>query len=97
MQPNLVILDVSYNHLITLNGLRALGRLKQLDVSWNKLIKSREEAAVLRKHTPILLKLDTRHNPWEKVRTLAKQGKLKKMYVKMYIILDNNTVVFGLF
>lgn len=71
LQPNLEFLDASYNHLITLEGLRDLERLKHLDVSWNKLTKSREEAAVLRKHTPTLLKLDTRHNPWKKVRAVT--------------------------
>ncbi|XP_056914426.1 leucine-rich repeat-containing protein 9 isoform X2 [Takifugu flavidus] len=68
--PNLEFLDASYNHLITLEGLRDLERLKHLDVSWNKLTKSREEAAVLRKHTPMLLKLDTRHNPWKKPKSV---------------------------
>lgn len=53
-------------------------RLKQLDVSWNRLTKSREEAAVLRKHAPMLLKLDTRYNRWEKVGALATQEKIKK-------------------
>lgn len=80
-QPNLEFLDASYNHLIALDGLRGLERLKQLDISWNKLTKPREEAAVLRKHTPILLKLDARYNPWEKVRALTKHGKLKKYYI----------------
>ncbi|XP_041810349.1 leucine-rich repeat-containing protein 9 [Chelmon rostratus] len=66
--PNLEFLDASFNHLVTLEGLRALGQLKQLDVCWNKLTKAREDTAVLRKHTPALLKLDTRYNPWNRVR-----------------------------
>uniref|UniRef100_H3C5I0 Leucine rich repeat containing 9 n=1 Tax=Tetraodon nigroviridis TaxID=99883 RepID=H3C5I0_TETNG len=79
--PNLESLDVSYNHLTTLEGLRGLERLKQLDVSWNRLTKSREEAAVLRKHAPMLLKLDTRYNRWEKPRTarLTILGHLKAL------------------
>uniref|UniRef100_A0A3B5A897 Leucine-rich repeat-containing protein 9-like n=1 Tax=Stegastes partitus TaxID=144197 RepID=A0A3B5A897_9TELE len=68
--PNLEFLDASYNHLVTLEGLRGLGQLKQLDVSWNKLTKAREETAVLRRHTPALLKLDTRYNPWDKPETV---------------------------
>nr|XP_020446740.1 leucine-rich repeat-containing protein 9-like isoform X2 [Monopterus albus] len=64
--PNLEFLDASYNHLVTLEGLRGLGQLKQLDVSWNKLTKVREDTAVLRKHTPALLKLDAQYNPWNK-------------------------------
>ncbi|KAM9354856.1 leucine-rich repeat-containing protein 9 [Pholidichthys leucotaenia] len=64
--PDLEYLDASFNQLVTLEGLRRLGQLKQLDVSWNKLTKARKEASVLRKHTPALLKFDTRHNPWNK-------------------------------
>ncbi|XP_070698683.1 leucine-rich repeat-containing protein 9 [Pempheris klunzingeri] len=64
--PNLEFLDASYNHLVTLEGLRGLGQLQQLDVRWNKLTKAREDTAVLRKHTPALLKLDTRYNPWKR-------------------------------
>ncbi|XP_019132652.2 leucine-rich repeat-containing protein 9 isoform X2 [Larimichthys crocea] len=68
--PNLEFLDASYNRLVTLEGLRALGQLKQLDVRWNKLTKAREDTAVLRKHTPALLKLDTRYNPWNRPEAL---------------------------
>ncbi|XP_056151358.1 leucine-rich repeat-containing protein 9 [Lampris incognitus] len=64
--PHLEFVDASHNHLLTLNGLRGLGQLKELDLRWNKLAKTREETAVLRKHTPALLKLDTRHNPWHR-------------------------------
>ncbi|XP_074516923.1 leucine-rich repeat-containing protein 9 isoform X1 [Sebastes fasciatus] len=64
--PNLEFLDASYNRLETLEGLRRLGQLKQLDLRWNKLTKVREDTAVLRKHTPALLKLDTRYNPWNR-------------------------------
>lgn len=77
LQPNLEFLDVSYNHLTTLDGLRGLERLQQLDVSWNKLTQAREEAAALKKHAPVLLKLDTSYNPWERVSVLSKNGKLK--------------------
>ncbi|KAM4723466.1 leucine-rich repeat-containing protein 9 [Anableps anableps] len=64
--PTLEVLDASFNELVTLEGLQCLGQLRQLDVSWNKLTKAREDAAVLRKQTPALLKLDTRYNPWSK-------------------------------
>lgn len=66
-QPNLEFLDASFNSLVTLEGLKGLGQLKELDVSWNKLTKAREDTAVLRKHTPALLRLNTRYNPWNKV------------------------------
>ncbi|KAM8915276.1 leucine-rich repeat-containing protein 9 isoform 2-T2 [Spinachia spinachia] len=68
--PNLEFLDASYNRLVTLEGLRKLGQLKLLDLRWNKLTKAREDTAVLRKHTPALLKLDTRHNPWIRSKTV---------------------------
>ncbi|XP_054470363.1 leucine-rich repeat-containing protein 9 [Anoplopoma fimbria] len=68
--PNLEFLDASYNRLVTLEGLRRLGQLKQLDLRWNKLTKAREDTSVLRKHTPALLKLDTRYNPWIRSKTV---------------------------
>lgn len=68
LQPNLEFVDASYNHLLTLEGLRGLGRLNQLDLRWNQLTRAREETAVLRKHAPTLLRLDTRHNPWQRVK-----------------------------
>ncbi|XP_077946052.1 leucine-rich repeat-containing protein 9 isoform X1 [Gasterosteus aculeatus] len=68
--PNLEFLDASYNRLVTLEGLKKLGQLKLLDLRWNKLTKAREDTAVLRKHTPALLKLDTRHNPWIRSKTV---------------------------
>jgi len=57
---------------VTLEGLKRLGQLKQLDLRWNKLTKAREDTAVLRKHTPALLRLDTRYNPWNRVRAVFK-------------------------
>lgn len=72
LQPNLEFLDASYNRLVTLEGLRGLGQLKELDVRWNKLTNAREDTAVLRKHTPALLKLDTRYNPWNRVCSMIK-------------------------
>lgn len=75
-QPNLEFLDASYNHLVTLHGLKALGQLKQLDVRWNNLTKAREDTAVLRKHTPALLKFDTRYNPWNRVGGAIKKIQL---------------------
>lgn len=72
LQPNLEFLDASFNHLVTLEGLRGLGQLKQLDVRWNKLTKVGEDSTVLRKHTPALLKLDTRYNPWNRVCAVIK-------------------------
>lgn len=76
-QPNLEFLDASYNRLVTLEGLKKLGQLKLLDLRWNKLTKAREDTAVLRKRTPALLKLDTRHNPWIRVRAFIPKIKSK--------------------
>uniref|UniRef100_A0A8C4GVW8 Leucine rich repeat containing 9 n=1 Tax=Dicentrarchus labrax TaxID=13489 RepID=A0A8C4GVW8_DICLA len=74
--PNLEFLDASYNRLVALEGLRGLGQLKHLDVRWNKLTNAREDTAVLRKHTPALLKLDTRYNPWNRVLRMTILGRL---------------------
>ncbi|XP_053132331.1 leucine-rich repeat-containing protein 9 isoform X2 [Hemicordylus capensis] len=64
--PNLEYFDASHNHVITLEGIRGLNKLKHLDLSWNQLKKAGEEINVLRKHTPMVLSLDIRHNPWHK-------------------------------
>ncbi|XP_042565653.1 leucine-rich repeat-containing protein 9 [Clupea harengus] len=79
--PNLESVDASFNHILSLDGLRGLPRLKQLDLAWNQLSHVREETAILRKHAPALLRLDTRHNPWHKcesVRTLV-LGRLRSL------------------
>ncbi|XP_057198998.1 leucine-rich repeat-containing protein 9 isoform X1 [Triplophysa rosa] len=64
--PNLEYLDVSFNRISTLEGLRGFSRLKELDLRWNQLTHVRDDMNVLRKHTPALLRLDTRHNPWHR-------------------------------
>ncbi|XP_050982867.1 leucine-rich repeat-containing protein 9 [Labeo rohita] len=64
--PNLEYLDVSFNHISSLEGLRGLGRLIELDLRWNQLTRIRDDMNILRKHTPALLRLDTRHNPWHR-------------------------------
>lgn len=79
-QPNLEFLDASYNCLVTLEGLRRLRQLKQLDLRWNMLTKAREDTAVLRKHTPALLKLDTRYNPWIRVRAVIQNTYILLLY-----------------
>ncbi|XP_051504244.1 leucine-rich repeat-containing protein 9 [Myxocyprinus asiaticus] len=79
--PNLEYLDVSFNCISSLEGLRGLGRLTELDLRWNQLTRVKDDMNVLRKHTPTLLRLDTRHNPWHRyecVRTLI-LGRLKTL------------------
>uniref|UniRef100_A0A3B3ZSQ7 Uncharacterized protein n=1 Tax=Periophthalmus magnuspinnatus TaxID=409849 RepID=A0A3B3ZSQ7_9GOBI len=69
---SLEFLDASFNRLVTLEGMRSLPKLKDLDVRWNKLTRAREDMTVLMKHTPALLRLDTRHNPWKRVKSVQK-------------------------
>ncbi|KAK1791307.1 hypothetical protein P4O66_013319, partial [Electrophorus voltai] len=64
--PSLESVDASFNRVATLEGVRSLGRLRHLDLRWNQLTRARDDAAVLRKHAPCLLHLDTRHNPWSR-------------------------------
>uniref|UniRef100_A0ABM5FBZ2 Leucine-rich repeat-containing protein 9 n=1 Tax=Pogona vitticeps TaxID=103695 RepID=A0ABM5FBZ2_9SAUR len=79
--PNLEYFDASHNHVITLEGIRGLNKLKHLDLSWNQLKKTGEEIGVLRKHTPMVLNLDLRHNPWHKPASvrLSVIGQLKAL------------------
>ncbi|XP_030628203.1 leucine-rich repeat-containing protein 9 [Chanos chanos] len=79
--PNLEWVDASFNEIVTLGGMRGLGRLKQLDLRWNQLTRTREDTAVLRKHAPSLLQLDTRHNPWHKCGSVRMTilGRLKTL------------------
>ncbi|XP_025062921.1 leucine-rich repeat-containing protein 9 [Alligator sinensis] len=79
--PNLEYFDASHNHVITLEGIRGLSKLKYFDLSWNQLKKTGEEINVLRKHTPNLLSLDIRHNPWHKPGSLRLSviGRLKAL------------------
>ena len=60
-------LDVSFNSLTTLEGLRSLPRLKHLDVSWNELTCYRDAIGVMRRHTPAIQVLHIENNPWNKV------------------------------
>ncbi|XP_076099461.1 leucine-rich repeat-containing protein 9-like isoform X2 [Mytilus galloprovincialis] len=74
-------LDVSFNKLCTLDGLKNVHKLKFLDLSWNKLCNTREDLSILRKHVPNLLILDTRHNNWQKPENLRLRiiGRLKSL------------------
>ncbi len=44
-----------------------MGKLKYLDLTWNQLQNTRDDISILRKHAPVLLTLDLRHNNWQKV------------------------------
>ncbi|CAG2238484.1 Leucine-rich repeat-containing protein 9 [Mytilus edulis] len=74
-------LDVSFNKLCTLDGLKNVHNLNFLDLSWNKLCNTREDLSILRKHVPNLLILDTRHNNWQKPENLRLRiiGRLKSL------------------
>ncbi|XP_070606504.1 leucine-rich repeat-containing protein 9 isoform X4 [Erythrolamprus reginae] len=98
--PSLEYFDASHNHVITLEGIRGLNKLKYLDLSWNQLKKPAEEIGVLRKHTPMLLSLDIRHNPWHKMSLIeysrTDQEKLHILsvlpYAKILSQISNNKV-----
>ncbi|KAL8168768.1 UNVERIFIED_CONTAM: hypothetical protein K2H54_016478 [Gekko kuhli] len=79
--PNLEYFDASHNHVITLEGIRGLNKLKHLDLSWNQLKKTGEEIHVLRRHTPTVLTLNIKHNPWHKPASvrLSVIGQLKML------------------
>ncbi|XP_015205713.2 leucine-rich repeat-containing protein 9 isoform X1 [Lepisosteus oculatus] len=79
--PNLEYVDASHNRIVALEGLRGVSKLKHLDLSWNQLTRAREEAAVLRKHAPMLLRLDIQHNPWHRPESVRMTilGRLKTL------------------
>ncbi|KAK0052192.1 leucine-rich repeat-containing protein 9 [Biomphalaria pfeifferi] len=79
----LIQLDASYNKIYTLDGLKGLYQLIELDVSWNRLVNTREELSILRKHLSTLQILDLRNNPWLKAKELRLRtiGRLK--YLQM--------------
>ncbi|KAK3093172.1 hypothetical protein FSP39_012192 [Pinctada imbricata] len=74
-------LDASFNNIETLEGLKNVQKLKFLDLSWNKLSRTREELSIMRKHTSNLLSLDIRHNTWLKPENLRLRviGRLKSL------------------
>ncbi|XP_041353285.1 leucine-rich repeat-containing protein 9-like isoform X2 [Gigantopelta aegis] len=74
-------LDVSFNKIFTLEGLKGLSKLKYMDVSWNKLQNTREELSIMRKHMSTLKTLDIRSNPFLKPNTLRLRiiGRLKAL------------------
>ncbi|XP_052769048.1 leucine-rich repeat-containing protein 9-like isoform X3 [Mya arenaria] len=72
-------LDASFNKIVTLEGLKGLHKLRQLDISWNKLTHTKDELSILRKHMPNITALDVRNNPWQKADSLRLRiiGRLK--------------------
>lgn len=82
-------LDVSFNRLQTLDGMRNLVKLKVLDLSWNRLHNSREDVSLLRKYAPNITHLQVHHNPWQKADALRLRliGRMKAL-----IKLDDQTV-----
>ncbi|XP_062851756.1 leucine-rich repeat-containing protein 9 isoform X2 [Trichomycterus rosablanca] len=79
--PSLECVDASFNQIVTLDGVQGLPRLKQLDLRWNQLSLVKEDTVVLHKHTPSLLQLDTRYNPWSQgeSRRMEMLGQLKSL------------------
>ncbi|EDV23284.1 uncharacterized protein TRIADDRAFT_10167, partial [Trichoplax adhaerens] len=74
-------LNLMFNKITSLEGLKSLPRLKQLNLSWNQLSNTRDNLAVLRKHTPGVNTLDISHNPWQKPVNLRLRviGRLKSL------------------
>ena len=58
---------ISYSDSVTLCVMQNLPKLSELNVSWNGLTCYFSDVSVLRRHTPGLVSLDCRHNPWAQV------------------------------
>lgn len=80
---NIEYLDVSFNRIGTLEGLKTLHQLLTLNVSWNRLRNSREDISILRKHCEALTHLDLRYNPWQKEETVRFRaiGRLRNLII----------------
>lgn len=50
--------------------LQGLPKVVFFDVSWNYLTSYYDDLGPLRKHCPALESLDTRYNPWNKVKQM---------------------------
>ncbi|XP_005098353.1 leucine-rich repeat-containing protein 9 [Aplysia californica] len=74
-------IDASFNKICTLDGMKGMTHLSELNVSWNKLANTREELSILRKHLGGLKVLDIRSNPWLKAVDLRLRaiGRLKNL------------------
>ncbi|KAH9489094.1 Leucine-rich repeat-containing protein 9 [Bulinus truncatus] len=79
----LIYLDASFNKIYTLEGLKGLYQLSELNVSWNKLVNTRQELSILRKHLNSLQILDFRNNPWLKAKDLRLRtiGRLRNLHM----------------
>ncbi|XP_069116713.1 leucine-rich repeat-containing protein 9-like isoform X3 [Argopecten irradians] len=89
---SLEYLDASFNKISTLEGLKNMYKLKFLDLSWNKLLHTRDELSILRKHISNLVTLDLRNNNWQKPENLRLRviGRLKSL-----TLLDGSAVTEG--
>ncbi|CAG5119813.1 unnamed protein product, partial [Candidula unifasciata] len=76
-------IDASFNKIYTLEGMKGLYYIEELNVSWNKLVNTREELSILRKHLSNLCVLDIRNNPWLKAKDLRYRaiGRLRNLRV----------------
>ncbi|GFN97682.1 leucine-rich repeat-containing protein 9 [Plakobranchus ocellatus] len=80
---HLTYLDASFNKIHTLEGMKGLNQLLELNVSWNKLTNTREELSILRKHFSTLRSLEIHNNPWLKAKDLRLRtiGRLRNLQV----------------
>ncbi|XP_021359487.1 leucine-rich repeat-containing protein 9-like isoform X3 [Mizuhopecten yessoensis] len=78
---SLEYLDAGFNKISTLEGMKNMYKLKFLDLSWNKLLHTRDELSILRKHICNLVTLDLRSNNWQKPENLRLRviGRLKSL------------------
>ncbi len=72
-------IDLSYNKLTTLDGIKGLTKLIFFIATNNFLKKSLDDILTLKKYCPNLLHLDLRGNPFDKVRRINRlnQRRLK--------------------
>uniref|UniRef100_A0A1I8GH90 Protein phosphatase 1 regulatory subunit 22 n=1 Tax=Macrostomum lignano TaxID=282301 RepID=A0A1I8GH90_9PLAT len=77
-------IDVSWNRIVSIDGLKHVGKLRSLRLAFNRLTCLRNELSHMRKHTAMLTGLSLEGNPWHRYKVAYRViviNKLKELKV----------------